>query len=226
MPNSDGPVIGVLGGSGGIGASAFAAVLALAGHVPFLIDLDVSGGGIDVNLGIEHVPGARWSGIQLAGGSLDPATLADGLPRAGPCAVLAADTAELDPAAVGQVLQVAADAGPVVVDLPRHPVAERAVALLHTSFLVLVARGDVGGLVAAHTTVRGLPELPLGLVLRRGPVAAATAADLIGAPLLGELPAVRPSNLPLNGNRLPRAAERIASGLLLGLGVLPLAVAT
>jgi hypothetical protein len=212
-------MIGVLGGSGGIGASSFAAVLALAGQLPFLIDLDVSGGGIDVTLGIEHVAGARWSGIQLSGGSLDPQTLADGLPRAGPCAVLAADTPELDAAAVDQVLEVAAAAGPLVIDLPRHPCPARTAALNRISFLVLVARGDVAGLVAAHATVRGLPEVPLGLVLRRGPVSASAAAQLIGAPLLGELPAVRAGSAPIDAHRLPRAAEKLASGVLLGLGV-------
>jgi secretion/DNA translocation related CpaE-like protein len=219
VPQRDGPVIGVLGGSGGIGASSFAAVLALAGQLPFLVDLDVSGGGIDITLGIEHVAGARWSGIQLSGGTLDPQALADGLPRAGTCAVLAADTHELDAAAVDQVLEVAAAAGPLVVDLPRHPCPARTAALKHTSFLVLVARGDVAGLVAAHATVRGLPEIPLGLVLRRGPVAAAAAAQLIGAPLLGELPAIRAGGAALDPDRLPRAAERLASGVLLGLGV-------
>jgi hypothetical protein len=217
--SSGGPVIGVLGGSGGIGASSFAAVLALVGNVGFLIDLDVSGGGIDITLGIEHEAGARWSGIQLSGGALDPETLADGLPRVGPCAVLAADTPELDGAAVEQVLEVAAESGPVVVDLPRHPCPERAAALPHVSFVVLVARGDVAGLVAAHTTVRGLPEIPLGLVLRRGPIAAGAAATLIGAPLLGELPAVRNGPAPIDASRLPRAQAKLASGLLLGLGV-------
>lgn len=212
-------MIGVLGGSGGIGASSFAAVLALVGRVPFLVDLDVSGGGIDVTLGIEHLAGARWSGIELSGGPLDPATLADGLPRAGPCAVLAADLPQLDAAAVGQVLDVASGAGAVVVDLPRYPCAERAAALEHTSFLALVARGDVAGLVAAHATVRGLPEIPLGLVLRRGPVAAPDAAQLIGAPLLGELPPVRNGAPPTDVSRLPRAAAKLATGLLLGLGV-------
>jgi hypothetical protein len=67
--------------------------------------------------------------------------------------------------------------------------------------------------------VRGLPEIPLGLVLRRGPIAAGAAATLIGAPLLGELPAVRNGATPIDASRLPRAQAKLASGLLLGLGV-------
>jgi hypothetical protein len=216
-----GPVIGVLGGSGGVGASTFAAILAVSACAPFLIDLDVLGGGLDVRLGIEDTQGARWSGIRLSGGQLEADTLADGLPRAGPCAVLAADTPELDPGAVEQVLTVTATAGPVVVDLPRHPCAQRAAALEHISFLLVLARGDVGGLVAAHSTVRGLPDVPIGLVVRRGPVAADSAAELIGAPLVGQLPSLGGGWAPVDPNRLPHALARFAAGFLAGLGVDP-----
>jgi hypothetical protein len=214
-----GPVIGVLGGSGGVGASSFAAVLAVSACARFLIDLDVLGGGIDVTLGIEDAPGARWSGVQLSGGSLESEALAAGLPRAGPCAVLAADMPELDAAAVEQVLDVTAVSGPIVLDLPRHPCAERAAAFRYTCFLLVLARGDVGGLVAAHATVRGLPDVPRGLVVRRGPVAVESAAELIGAPLIGQLPPLSASQAPVDPDRLPRALARVAAGILAGLGV-------
>ena len=50
-------MIGVVGGSGGVGASVFAAVLAATAAVlggrALLIDLDVTGGGVDVTLGLE-----------------------------------------------------------------------------------------------------------------------------------------------------------------------------
>ena len=87
-----GVVVGVIGGSGGVGASSFASVLAAAAVPSVLIDLDLAGGGADVLLGIEAVPGARWSGLQLDGGRLDPALLADGLPRWRDVAVLAAES--------------------------------------------------------------------------------------------------------------------------------------
>ena len=211
-----GPVIGVLGGSGGVGASTFAAVLAVTAGPSVLVDLDVCGGGIDVVLGIESVPGARWSGLELAGGRREPAALAAGLPHAGPCAVLAADTAELDADAVHQVLSAAAAAGPVVADLPRAPCAERAAALLLCDLVVVLARADVGGLVAAHTVVDELPELAIGVVVRRGRVPPAQAADLIGAPLLGEL-APLGTALTLDPRRPPRSLARVAVGVLGGL---------
>jgi len=70
-------VLGVVGGSGGVGASTFAAVLAAVTGRAMLVDLDVVGGGIDVLLGIEDVAGARWSGLRVGGGRLDPALLAN-----------------------------------------------------------------------------------------------------------------------------------------------------
>jgi hypothetical protein len=211
-------VIGVLGGSGGVGASSFAAVLAAVAGGALLVDLDVTGGGVDVTLGIESSPGARWSGLRVAGGRLDPGALRDGLPRWGPVPVLAADVGELDAAAVLQVLEVAGAAGPVVLDLPRASCAERAAALLHCDLLLVLARADVDGLVAAHALVDALPELPRGLVARRGEVSAGAAAALVGCPLLGELPSLDGSRLALHPHRLPRPAARVAAGVLRGLG--------
>ena len=57
-------VVGVVGGSGGAGASVLAVSLALAGvrrgHATVLVDLDPRGGGLDLALGAEDRPGARW----------------------------------------------------------------------------------------------------------------------------------------------------------------------
>ena len=212
-----GCVVGVVGGSGGVGASSFAAVLAAVAGETMLVDLDVTGGGIDVTLGVETVPGARWSGLRVAGGRLDAGALVAGLPRWGRVAVLGADVPELDPGAVGQVLGVARRAGPVIVDLPRGTCPERAAALLHCDLVVVVARSDVAGLVAAHAVASALPELPTGLVARRGEVATQDAAALVGCPLLGELPALSSSRAELHPQRLPRAPARVAAGVLSGL---------
>jgi secretion/DNA translocation related CpaE-like protein len=210
-------VVGVVGGSGGVGASTFAAVLAALGAPAVLVDLDVTGGGIDVTLGIESAPGARWSGLRVSGGRLDPAELSGRVPRWGGVCVLAADCAELDPDAVRQVLGAAKGAGQVVVDLPRGSCAERAAALLHCDLVVVLSRGDVAGLVAAHAVATALPELPRGVVVRRGEVPAADAARLVGLPLVGELPARAGPRLELRQGRLPRALTRVAAGVLHGL---------
>lgn len=207
----------MVGGSGGVGASTFAAVLALVAAPSVLIDLDVAGGGIDVVLGIEQAPGARWSGLRLAGGRLDPALLADGLPRAGPVAVLAADTVAVDSAAVLQVLDAAGELGCVVLDLPRASCAARAAGLLRCDLVVVVARADVAGLVAAHATVSALPDRPIGLVVRRGTVDPGEAAGMVGVPLLGVLPPLAGAPLVLDPRRPPRSSARVAAGVLTGL---------
>jgi hypothetical protein len=216
-----GAVIGVVGGSGGVGASSFAAILAAVAGGSVLLDLDVTGGGIDVALGIEGEPGARWSGLHLAGGHLDPHTLVAGLPRWGPTAVLAADVAILDPEPVLQVLAAASTVGPVVADLPRSSCPERAAALLHCDLVVVLARADVGGLVSAHAVADSLPELPIGVVVRRGDVASSESAELVGCTLLGELPPLGGSRFELDPHRLPRAATRVAAGVLRGLSIVP-----
>ena len=218
-----GHVLGVIGGSGGVGASVFAAVLAsvLAAGTgeSLLVDVDAAGGGVDVLLGIEAVDGARWSDLHLAGGRLEPAELLGGLPRWGPCAVLAAD-APMPAAAVAQVVEVAATAGvPVVLDLPRTACDARAAALERCDLVVVLARADAAGLIAAHAIVTSLPELPVGVVVRRGPrdrVAPDEAARLVRARLLGRLLATG-AEFELDAGRLPRAHRAVAGGVLAGL---------
>ncbi|MEO9139114.1 MAG: hypothetical protein ABI345_08610 [Jatrophihabitans sp.] len=216
MDEGSEPVIGVVGGSGGVGASTFAAVLTLAAGPAVLVDLDCSGGGVDVLLGIEQSSGARWSGLRVAGGHLDPDDLVGGLPRFGSIAVLAADVGEIDPDAVRQVIGAAARRGPVVVDLPRVGGPERAAALERCDLVVVLVRTDVSGLVAAHTMVTGMPEVALGLVARRGEVDADEAAVLVGAALIGVLPPAG-GRLVLDPVHPPRTALRVAAGVLAAL---------
>lgn len=212
----DKPVIGVLGGSGGVGASSFAAALAAAAGAALLVDLDSAGGGLDVLLGIETRSGARWSGVRLAGGRLDSGQLLAGLPRWGPVAVLAADLPELDASAVRQVLGAAADSVLVVADLPRTGCPVRAAALLHCDLVVVLARADVIGVVAAHAAVTALPELPIGVVVRRSELSPVEVVSLVGRPLLGVLPAARPGRPESGRYRPARAALRVAAGILDG----------
>jgi hypothetical protein len=129
--------------------------------------------------------------------------------------VLAAD-APMDAGAVGQVVEVAAQGGvPVVLDLPRTPCPARSAALEHCDLVVVLARADAAGLVAAHAAVNALPELPVGVVVRRGSVTADEAARLVRAPLLGRLPATG-SGFVVDPDRLPRAHRLVASGVLAG----------
>ncbi|PRZ09467.1 secretion/DNA translocation related CpaE-like protein [Isoptericola sp. CG 20/1183] len=75
----------VVGACGGAGASVLAAALArgLRRRVgaAALVDLDVPGAGLDVLLGVEADPGARWPDLADARGSVDAEGLVAALPR-------------------------------------------------------------------------------------------------------------------------------------------------
>ena len=105
----------------------------------------------------------------------------------------------------------------VIVDLPRYDCVARAAALLRCDLLVVLVRSDVAGLVAAHGLVASLPEVPLGLVVRRGAVGGRRVATLVGAPVLGTLPALGRPLLDLDAEHLPRAGAKVAAGVLGGL---------
>lgn len=214
------PVIGVVGGRGGAGASTFAAVLAAMaglGGRAVLIDLDPAAGGLDVLLGVEGVPGARWSGLRLDGGRLDATALLGGLPSWGRVAVLSADL-EPTPAAVAQVLEVAARAGPVVVDLGRCSTPWRTAALDCCALVVLVCGADVRSVTGARSVRLGLGAAVTGLVVvraARAAVAPLRVAELVGMPLIGAVPALpRGADSPLAVTSLPRAMSRVARGVL------------
>ncbi|MEU6563985.1 septum site-determining protein Ssd [Nocardia nova] len=92
----DGLVLALVGAGGGAGTSVFAGALALAaadrGFRPqtLLVDGDPLGGGIDLLLGIESVPGLRWPELSVRDGRIGAQALHDALPAAAPgLAVLA-----------------------------------------------------------------------------------------------------------------------------------------
>jgi secretion/DNA translocation related CpaE-like protein len=213
------PVIGVASGCGGAGASVLAAVLAgcaadRAGHA-FLIDCDPSGGGIDVLLGCEQQPGPRWAQVRLRGGPLDPATLRDGLPRWRAVSFLAADSPRpLDPVAVARVLDSAAAVSPVLVDLPRSGSGR----LVDCDRIVLVTAAEVRAVTATAMLAPGYQPDRTTVVVRGSSrsLPPGHLAELLGLPVLGELPydpaSLRPGGLELN--RVRRRTRRLAEALL------------
>ena len=86
-------VVGVVGARGGAGATSFAVALSLAGaragRRTMLVDLDPYGGGIDLVLGAEDVPGPRWDSFASGAPPVTGAALAESLPRCGEVTVLA-----------------------------------------------------------------------------------------------------------------------------------------
>ena len=186
-------MIGVVGGSGGVGASTFAAGLArLAAHAEsvsraVLVEIDPTSGGIDVLLGVEGVVGPRWSGLRLAGGRLEAAALAEGLPTWSSVSFVAADvTPSAD--SVAQLLPVARRVGPVVVDLPRWAAPARSAALTRCDLVVLITGCDVASIAGARSVAAGLGTgLRIALIVRGG-AAPLEVASLVGAPLVGRIP--------------------------------------
>lgn len=76
-----GAVIAVVGAAGGAGASTLAAaVCTRAGAGSVLVDAHPRSGGLDLLMGIEEVPGARWGEIELGEGVIARADLLRALP--------------------------------------------------------------------------------------------------------------------------------------------------
>lgn len=199
-----GPVLAVVGGRGGAGASTLAAALALT--VPMrdrarrslLVDCDVHGGGLDLLVGAEHRPGLRWPALLIEGGAVSAAALHAALPGAGErVSVLSCGrgpgTEEPAPAAVTAVVDAGRAAGDVVVcDVPRHSsgVAEVVVGL--SDVVVVVIRAQVRAVAAAETLLARLRDQHSNVVaVVRGPspggLRGEEIADLLGLPVLATM---------------------------------------
>ena len=113
------------------------------------------------------------------------------------------------------MIAAAADLGVVVLDLPREPGPLRTAALDCCLLCVVLASSRVAALAAARATMPA--GVTVGVVLRRGPrpdaVPSVDAVRMLGAPLLGALPALDGSDL---GAEIPRAMQRVAAGVLDG----------
>jgi len=87
-------VLGVLGSSGGLGASTLTVALGLAaardcGPV-VCVDGHLASGGLDVSACVEHQAGLRWGDLAGAKGEIDGQALIASLPRCGGARVLGA----------------------------------------------------------------------------------------------------------------------------------------
>ncbi|MDQ3406338.1 MAG: hypothetical protein M3548_23575 [Actinomycetota bacterium] len=235
-----GRVLAVIGGSGGAGASVFAAAVSLTaldlGHNALLVDCDPLGGGLDLVLGVESTPGLRWPDLQLRSGRVPASSLRSALPgKAKGAARLSLLSGARkgegpSPDAVAAVVDAGRRAGETVVcDLPRSPDAAATAALDRANLAVVVVSAEVRACVAArrvatHITSRGIPG---GLVVRRhgkAQLRLAEVADAVGLPLLASFrpESAVPSALDHGafrvGSRGPlgRAARRVLHALPTG----------
>jgi secretion/DNA translocation related CpaE-like protein len=204
--------IAVIGGRGGAGASVLSATLARSaagrGLRTLLIDGDPLGGGIDLVLGAEGAPGARWSDYSERRGRLSSAALHDSLPARGGLAVLSWHRGAVEPIAAETMRSVldAAFRGYdlVVTDLPRQPTDASAEALAAADVTLIVVPAEVRATVAADRVAdlarRYTKDLRLVV---RGPAPGGLKPDVIAESL----------HLPLAGvmspdRRLAAAVER------------------
>jgi secretion/DNA translocation related CpaE-like protein len=222
------PIVAVLGGCGGAGATSLAAVLAARGGRedvwPVLIDLDPLGGGIDIALGAEDVPGARWSGLHATGGRLDPEQLAEGLPRWGDVPFLACDSAApLSADAVASVLEAATAIGPVIVDVGRSDSPARARALAQAEQAVLLVPAFVRSISAAASTKAAVADFEGDWTLvvrssRSSVVGPDWVAEVIGLELFGVLEPDRgltaAADRGIDPGHLTKATARLARDLM------------
>ena len=141
-----GAVLAVVGARGGAGASVFATAIAHSATDPLLVDVDPWGGGLDLVLGSEDVPGLRWPELALQGGRVGWVALRAALPVHHGIAVLSAGRAggQVDAAALDAVVDAGCRGGATVVcDLPRRATPAVETALASADLVVLVTPADV-----------------------------------------------------------------------------------
>jgi secretion/DNA translocation related CpaE-like protein len=189
---SGGLTVSVVGGTGGSGATTFAAALAMTsawqGRPTLVVDADSLGGGIDLVLGAEREQGLRWPALAGSSGRLSAATLRDALPRVGELSILSWDRGEAVPLAAGAMGSVlsAGQRGHdlVVIDVPRHLDAAAQEAVVRSSLTLLVVPAEVRAVAAASRVLAAVrPHASqIGLVVR-GPGPSGLGAEQIGKSL-------------------------------------------
>jgi secretion/DNA translocation related CpaE-like protein len=189
----EGAVLGVLGGSGGAGATTLACALgqvAAAGGPTLVVDLDPLGPGCDRVLALDDVPGVRWDSLGAASGRLSGRSLREAVPRRDRLGVLGwgATTSELDAGAVRESLSAARRGhDTVVLDLPRSGelVAEL---VARCAMVAVVVVPSVIGVAAAARRVATVPDPGrVGLVVRGHGVDPHRVGAVVGAPVLATM---------------------------------------
>ncbi|MCQ4121695.1 septum site-determining protein Ssd [Rhodococcus tibetensis] len=208
-PEADGSVVAVVGGCGGAGASTMATAVALCAAAgaraepTLLLDADAWGSGLDVLLGLEDVPGLRWSGLSIEGGRISSDALRDALPARGEqlrvlsCSRSGHASAGPTPAAARAVIDASRHAGDLVVcDLSRFPGPVTETVLELADLVVLVVPATVRACIAAGKVAQWIIERnPNQGVVVRGPapggLRGSDVAEVLDLPLIASIRAER-----------------------------------
>lgn len=194
------PLVAVLGGRGGAGATTFASALAVtatrAGRLALLVDGDPLGGGIDLVFGGELDEGLRWPELVSTRGRVPASALSAALPRMRGLSVLSWDRSGAAAAPV-EALQAVLAAGRrahelVVVDLPRALDDSVRAVLAQATTTVLVVPTEVRAAAAAASVACAVGGLCADLrLVTRGPSPSGLNGDQVagalGLPLLAQL---------------------------------------
>lgn len=225
-PQASGRVVAVLGAGGGVGASVVACSLgrAAASQSAMLIDAHRVTGALDLILGVEQTPGARWGDLDIGEGAVNHADLRHALPATEDgVAVLTfsrtkvANSHPLTRDELDAVVGAAAGGGLTVVDAPLPLLPGRCDAAVIVAAPQLRSATAASRLVAECNAAGVAPML----LLRDHGWAALSPAEVehaAGARVVAHVPDVRglPKTVECHGLplRLPRGLARAADAVL------------
>lgn len=188
--------LGVVGGSGGAGATTLACAIGQAAAAvgpAAVLDLDPLGPGVDRVLGMEEQPGVRWPDLTHSTGRLGSRSLREALPRRGDLGALSwgrgggRRPSPPDPGVLREVLSAAARGHQTtVLDLPRSEAAAEAMG--RCDEVLVVVTPSITGIASAARLVdamvdHGADTDRVALVVRGGGAATELVARSVGLPV-------------------------------------------
>ena len=220
-----GKVVAVLGACGGAGASVFSAALCRVAGDATLIDAHQFSGGLDLLLGLEATPGARWGDIDVtAGGAVSRAEMRGALPATEDDTALltfprttVADPFRLSPEELNAVVHAAGTEGLTAVDTPLALLPDRC------DLAVVVLRPELRAAAAAARIVAecNAAGVANALLLRQSSWASlepAQVEDTAKASVIAQVQQVRGLTKQLDQTglpaKLPRTLARAAEAVL------------
>ncbi len=192
-----GAVVAAVGGCGGAGATLFATALAQSATSALLVDADPWGGGIDLAMGTEGVPGLRWQDLTLRDGRLEFDALKAALPNRRGVTVLSGSRSggEIEAGPLSAVVDAGRRAGVTVIcDVPRRATPAVEMALESADLVVLIVPADVRAAAAAGALAGWVRTINpnVGLVVRGPAPGGLRAADVSATVGLSLVAAMRP----------------------------------